>query len=79
MRMHEKRERTMEPNPSQVVAFPEKDATSQAERMAKFVEESCFEALGPETRQQLKIRILDSLGCAIGALGGEPTRMCVHR
>jgi 2-methylcitrate dehydratase len=75
MRMHEKRERTMEPNASKVVVFPEKDATSQAERMAKFVEESRFEALGPETRQQLKIRVLDSLGCAIGALGSEPTRM----
>jgi 2-methylcitrate dehydratase len=75
MKMHEKRERTMEPNGSKVVAFPEKDATSQAERMAKFVEQSRFEALGPETRQQLKIRVLDSLGCAIGALGSEPTRM----
>jgi 2-methylcitrate dehydratase len=75
MKMHEKRERTMEPNASKVVVFPEKDATSQAERMAKFVEESHFEALGPETRQQLKIRVLDSLGCAIGALGSEPTRM----
>ena len=75
MKMHEKRERTMEPNASKVVVFPEKDATSQAERMAKFVEESRFEALGPETRQQLKIRVLDSLGCSIGALGSEPTRM----
>lgn len=75
MKMHEKRERTMEPNASKVVVFPEKDATSQAERIAKFVEESRFEALGPETRQQLKIRVLDSLGCAIGALGSEPTRM----
>jgi 2-methylcitrate dehydratase PrpD len=65
----------MEPNASKVAVFPEKDVTSQAERIANFVEGLRFEALGPETRQQLKIRVLDSLGCATGALGSEPTRM----
>lgn len=75
MATHQKRELTIEPNASKVAVFPEKNVTSQVERMAKFVEGARFEALSPETRQQLKIRILDSLGCAIGALGGEPTRM----
>jgi 2-methylcitrate dehydratase len=65
----------MDLNESKVAVFPEKDGTSQAERMTKFVEGLRFEALGPETRQQLKIRVLDSFGCAIGALGSEPTRM----
>jgi len=65
----------MEPTASKVSVFPAKDVTSQVERMTKFVEGSRFEALGPEARQQLKIRILDSLGCALGALGSEPTRM----
>lgn len=65
----------MDPNASNVAVFPDKDVTSQVEQMAKFVERSRFEALGPETCQQIKIRVLDSLGCAIGALGSEPTRM----
>lgn len=60
---------------SNVAVFPEKGVTSQVERIAKFVEEVSFEAIGPETCQQLKIRILDSLGCAIGALGSELTSM----
>jgi len=75
MGTHQKRESTMELNASKVAAFPEKDVRSQVERMAKFVEGAHFEALGHETRQQLKIRILDSLGCAMGALGSAPSRM----
>lgn len=75
MRGDQTRERTMEPNGSKVAVFPEKHVRSQVEQMAEFAERARFEALGPETRQQLKIRILDSLGCAIGALGSEPTRM----
>ena len=65
----------MEPNDSKVAVFPEEHVMSQAERMAEFVDRACFEALSSETRQQLKIRILDSLGCGLGALGSEPTRM----
>jgi 2-methylcitrate dehydratase len=68
-------EGTMEPNASRIAVFPENDVTSQVEQMAKFVERSRFEALGDVTRQQIKIRVLDSLGCAVGALGSEPTRM----
>ena len=48
---------------------------SQVEQMAEFVDGARFEALGPDTRQQLKIRILDSLGCGLGALHAEPIRM----
>jgi 2-methylcitrate dehydratase len=48
---------------------------SQVEQMAKFVDRARFETLGPDTRQQLKIRILDSLGCSLGALHAEPIRM----
>jgi 2-methylcitrate dehydratase PrpD len=32
--------------------------------------------MSEEARRQLKIRVLDSLGCAIGALGGEQIRRC---
>jgi 2-methylcitrate dehydratase len=65
----------MEPNGSKVAVIPEKDVMSRVERMAEFVERVRFEALGPHTCQQLKMSILDSLGCAIGALASEPTRM----
>lgn len=42
------------------------------EALADFVVNASFEDLSEEARQQLKIRVLDSLGCAIGALRGEP-------
>ena len=48
---------------------------SQVEQMAGFVDGARFEALGWDTREQLKIRILDSLGCSLGALHAEPIRM----
>ncbi|HEU4563256.1 MAG TPA: MmgE/PrpD family protein [Gemmatimonadaceae bacterium] len=41
------------------------------ERLASFVAGTSHEDLGPEVRQDLKIRVLDALGCALGALGGE--------
>jgi len=75
MRADQNREHTMEPNGSKVAVIPEKDVMSRVERMAEFVERVRFEALGPHTCQQLKMSILDSLGCAIGALASEPTRM----
>jgi 2-methylcitrate dehydratase len=48
---------------------------SQVELMAAFASGARFEALGSDTRQQLKIRIVDALGCGLGALHGEPIRM----
>jgi hypothetical protein len=49
--------------------------TSQVEQMASFVTGARFEALGLDARQQLKVRILDALGCGLGALDCEPIRM----
>jgi len=43
--------------------------------MAKFVVRTAFDDLSKDARQQLKIRTLDALGCAIGALGEDPIRM----
>ena len=48
---------------------------SEVETLAFFVTRASFDALSPQAREQLKVRILDALGCAIGALGGEPVRM----
>ncbi len=42
--------------------------------LAQFVNDATYSNLSDEATQQLKVRVLDSLGCAIGALGGEPIR-----
>jgi 2-methylcitrate dehydratase len=44
------------------------------EELAEFVRDSSFSDLSEKAVQQLKIRVLDGLGCAIGALGGTPVR-----
>jgi 2-methylcitrate dehydratase len=41
-------------------------------QLAEFVVRANYDAISQEARQQLKIRVLDGLGCAIGALEGEP-------
>ncbi len=48
---------------------------TQVEELAAFACRSSFENLSEAARQQLKIRILDALGCALGALDGEPIRL----
>jgi len=44
------------------------------EQMAEFVVGASVESLSPSTRLQLKIRILDAIGCALGAFDGDPVR-----
>ena len=44
------------------------------EEMGEYIARSSLEHLSPAGRLQLKIRILDALGCAIGALDGDPVR-----
>src|SRR6266853_659091 len=48
---------------------------TQVEQLAAFVVRTTYEDLSEEARQQLKIRIVDALGCAIGALEGPPLNM----
>src|SRR5690242_20751053 len=48
---------------------------TQVEQLAAFVVQSRYEHLSEEARQQLKIRIIDALGCAFGAVGGPPLVM----
>lgn len=48
---------------------------TQVEQLAQFVTGASYEDLSEAARQQLKIRVLDALGCALGALAGEPIRM----
>ena len=42
---------------------------THAEKMAAFISRANYHDLSATARQQLKIRVLDALGCAIGALG----------
>lgn len=44
------------------------------EQLAHFAAGASYDDLSEAARRQLKIRILDSLGCAIGAVEGEPVR-----
>jgi 2-methylcitrate dehydratase len=46
-----------------------------AEQLAEFVSRTSFDELSDVGRIQLKIRILDSLGCAIGAFGSGPVEL----
>jgi 2-methylcitrate dehydratase len=50
---------------------------SQAEGMANFACVVTYEDLTPERRERLKLSILDSLACAISALGAPPVAACL--
>jgi 2-methylcitrate dehydratase len=52
---------------------------SQAEGIAKFAGRVKYEDLTPERRERLKISVLDSLGCAINALGASPIVACLEQ
>src|SRR5438132_5968468 len=45
---------------------------TEAEKLAAFVGRAGYDTISEPARQQLKIRVLDSIGCAIGALDAEP-------
>jgi 2-methylcitrate dehydratase len=45
---------------------------TEVERLAAFVTHARYEDISASARQQLKIRILDSIGCALGALAAAP-------
>jgi len=45
------------------------------QELAQFVVGTSFNVLSDSTVRELKVRVLDSLGCAIGALEAEPVRM----
>ncbi|HJP58740.1 MAG TPA: MmgE/PrpD family protein [Gemmatimonadaceae bacterium] len=47
---------------------------SVVEQLATFVAGTSYEDLSRNARLQLKIRILDTLGCAIGAIGADSVR-----
>jgi 2-methylcitrate dehydratase len=48
---------------------------SRVEELARFVSRSRWEGISEPAREQLQLRVLDSLGVALGALDGEPVEM----
>ncbi|MGH7588889.1 MAG: MmgE/PrpD family protein [Gemmatimonadota bacterium] len=48
---------------------------TEVDRLAGFVVRGAYEDIPVAAREQLRIRVLDSLGCAIGALDGGPVRL----
>jgi 2-methylcitrate dehydratase len=49
---------------------------TQVEALAKYATRASFADLSAESRRQLPIHILDSLGCCIAALGAGPVQTC---
>ncbi len=47
---------------------------TQAEQLAAFVQMARYQELSDAARDQIKVRILDAIGCAIGAVEGDPMR-----
>ncbi|MBV8847388.1 MAG: MmgE/PrpD family protein [Bryobacterales bacterium] len=47
---------------------------THAQRLAAFINQAEYECISEAARRQLKIRVLDALGCAIGALGSPVTQ-----
>jgi 2-methylcitrate dehydratase len=47
---------------------------TEVQKLAEFVANASWETISSGARKQLKIRVLDSLACAIGAQEGEPVR-----
>jgi 2-methylcitrate dehydratase len=45
-----------------------------AQELAAFVVRASWDGISPEARQALKARVLDAIGCALGALGRGPLR-----
>jgi 2-methylcitrate dehydratase len=49
---------------------------TQVEALAKYAARASFADLSAQSRQQLPVHILDSLGCCIAALGAGPLEAC---
>jgi 2-methylcitrate dehydratase len=49
---------------------------TQVEALARYAARAKFDDLSAESRKQLPVHILDSLGCCIAALGAGPVQAC---
>jgi len=66
-------------NPAATKPKPVITGDSQAQGIAKFAHRMTYEDLTPERRERLKVSVLDSLGCAISALGVPPIAACLEQ
>lgn len=48
--------------------------TTHARQLARFVRRGSYDDLSAEARRAVRVRVLDSLGCALGAVEGGPVR-----
>src|ERR1700757_2427084 len=51
-------------------------ATTEVQALARYAARASFDDLSPESRKQLPVHVLDSLGCCIAALGAGPVQAC---
>ena len=66
-------------NPTATKPKPVITGDSQAEGIAKFAVRTTYGDLTPERRERLKVSVVDSLGCAITALGVPPIVACLEQ
>ena len=56
--------------------YAEANPMTQVEALAKYAVRASYADLSAESRRQLPVHILDSLGCCIAALGAGPIVAC---
>ncbi len=66
-----------EPDERRGAPRPISTGSSQAEGIARFACRARYEDLTPPRRERLKVSVLDSLACAINALGATPIEACL--
>lgn len=57
-----------------VTALSKESVMNTCERLAAYVTRASWEAISPEARGKLKQHLLDSLGCALGAIQSAPIK-----
>jgi 2-methylcitrate dehydratase len=67
--------RAPRPGPGSDRGIAGRRGPSRVEELARFVCRSRWEQISQPAREQLRLRVLDSLGVALGALDGEPVAM----
>src|SRR6516164_7619384 len=61
---------------SSITPLVEKAERPLAERLAAYAHALRFEDLDAATVERIKIHVIDTIGCAIGALNEKPVRIC---
>jgi hypothetical protein len=62
-----------------IVYWKTENQMTQVEALAKYAARASFDDISTESRKQLSVHILDSLGCCIAALDAEPIQASGRR